>query len=171
MQFGANRHLDLRASTRHSLHLAPHVGVQGHRARYALGRQVISLTVNSHPTPSTRVSQCLLLPQLSTFSTIHTRCIGNRKLLTPCRSKELQPIPGNQVDLHAFVKKSDAEGKVSFYLGEAESTNAQQSTMAGKDDAPLDVVTMELEFDSPIERGLYDYLVDDGVAEVTVTSR
>ncbi|AIT61925.1 DUF3427 domain-containing protein [Corynebacterium doosanense] len=81
------------------------------------------------------------------------------------RSKELAPILGNQVDLHVFVKKSDAEGKIFFYLGEAESTNAKQSTIAGKDDASLNVVTMELEFDSPIEQGLYDYLVHDGVVE------
>ncbi|GAB3692809.1 DUF3427 domain-containing protein [Corynebacterium nasicanis] len=77
-------------------------------------------------------------------------------------SNELQPILHHQVPLYLFVKKSDADGTDFFYLGTAESKNAIQTTMQGEGDRAHDVVTMGLQLDSPVELGLFRYLVDSG---------
>ncbi|CBT77369.1 putative ATP-dependent helicase [Glutamicibacter arilaitensis Re117] len=79
----------------------------------------------------------------------------SRRTLT---SDEVRRIVNNEVDLHVFVKKDDAEGTEFFYLGKADSRNAQQAKMAGKDNEPLDVVTMDLHFEDSIDSALYDYL-------------
>src|SRR5699024_10713113 len=80
-------------------------------------------------------------------------------------SKELKPIIEGQVPLHLFVKKSDSDGNDFFYLGTAESGKAKQTTMPGEDDREHDVVTMGLKLQSPVERGLYEYLISDGVVD------
>lgn len=74
------------------------------------------------------------------------------------RSDEVRRIVNNEVDLHVFVKKDDAEGTEFFYLGKADSRNAQQAQMPDKDGMPLDVVTMDLHFEEAIDSALYDYL-------------
>lgn len=79
----------------------------------------------------------------------------SRRTLT---SDEVRRIVSNEVDLHVFVKKDDAEGTEFFYLGKADSRNAQQAEMPGKDNEPLDVVTMDLHFEESIDSALYDYL-------------
>lgn len=79
----------------------------------------------------------------------------SRRTLT---SDEVRRIVNNEVDLHVFVKKDDAEGTEFFYLGKADSRNAQQAEMPGKDNEPLDVVTMDLHFEESIDSALYDYL-------------
>ena len=118
----------------------------------------IFVTYDKHPdvSASTQYGDELHSPSLMEWYSKSKRTLG---------SKELQPILHNHVDLHLFVKKSDAEGKNFFYLGQAESTNARQSTMPGKDDTELDVVIMDLELEARIDQGLFDYLVDDGIAE------
>jgi hypothetical protein len=63
----------------------------------------------------------------------------------------------NDVDIHVFVKKDDAEGTDFYYLGDATSHNAEQATMPGADDSPLDVVRMHLRFAQPIDSALFDY--------------
>lgn len=73
-------------------------------------------------------------------------------------SKEVQAIISNAVDLHLFVKKSDAEGTDFFYLGEVQADNEQQEQMPGNDGAALDVVSMDLDLKSPVEQSLYEYL-------------
>lgn len=78
------------------------------------------------------------------------------------QSNELQPIIHHQVPLYLFVKKSDAEGTDYFYLGTADSSNPVQTTMRGDDSETHDVVTMDLKLESPVELGLYQYLVDTG---------
>lgn len=78
------------------------------------------------------------------------------------RSNELQPIIHHQVPLHLFVKKSDADGTDFFYLGTAKSRDPVQTTMKGEGTQEHDVVTMELKLESPVELGLYRYLVDSG---------
>ena len=72
-------------------------------------------------------------------------------------SREIQPIIKNEVALHVFVKKDDAEGTEFFYLGQAQSANPTQSKMAGEKGAMLDVVYMDLRFDKPIDTALFDY--------------
>lgn len=74
------------------------------------------------------------------------------------RSDEVRRIVNNEVDLHVFVKKDDAEGTEFFYLGKADSRNAQQTKMPGKNQEQLDVVTMDLHFEEAIDSALYDYL-------------
>ncbi|WP_232225445.1 DEAD/DEAH box helicase [Leucobacter salsicius] len=75
------------------------------------------------------------------------------------QSAEVRAIVAQEVPLHLFVKKDDAEGLDFYYLGQAESRSALQETMPGKDGASLDVVTMNLHLESPINESLYDYLV------------
>lgn len=79
------------------------------------------------------------------------------------RSKEVRAIVHNELPLHLFAKKDDAEGTDFYYLGRARSSDAAQTTMPGSEGAPLDVVTMTLGMESPIERSLYEYLVSEGV--------
>ena len=73
------------------------------------------------------------------------------------QSPEVQAIVDNEVDIHVFVKKDDAEGSDFYYLGQATSHEAQQTTMPDDRGRDLDVVTMMLHFDEPIDVALYDY--------------
>ncbi|SJN21191.1 DNA/RNA helicase of DEAD/DEAH box family [Microbacterium esteraromaticum] len=78
------------------------------------------------------------------------------------QSGEVKAIVENRIPLHLFAKKDDAEGTDFYYLGEARSSNAQQTKMPESDGAPLDVVTMTLGMESPLEQSLYEYLVGAG---------
>ena len=70
-------------------------------------------------------------------------------------SGEVKAIVENQLPLHVFAKKDDAEGTDFYYLGKAKSQDARQTKMAG--DGGHDVVSMTLGLASPIESSLYDY--------------
>jgi len=72
-------------------------------------------------------------------------------------SGEVKAIVENQLPLHIFAKKDDAEGTDFYYLGKATSRDARQTKMAGESGAELDVVTMTLNLASPIETSLYEY--------------
>lgn len=74
------------------------------------------------------------------------------------QSKEVQAIVGNHVPLYLFAKKDDAEGTDFYYLGQATSSKPEQTKMPGDGGRSLDVVTMDLSLESPIELALYDYL-------------
>ena len=76
---------------------------------------------------------------------------SRRTLATP----EVKSIIENQVDLHVFVKKDDAEGAGHYYLGRATAHDAEQTTMASGE--PLPVVRMLLKFEQPIDPGVYNY--------------
>lgn len=78
---------------------------------------------------------------------------SNRTLSSP----DVQPIVRNGVDLHVFAKKDDADGSDFYYLGQARSVAAEQTTMRSDDGTPLRVVVMNLEFEVPIDAGLFDY--------------
>ena len=72
-------------------------------------------------------------------------------------SADVRQIVDNDVDIHVFSKKSDADGAGHYYLGKATAQDAEQTTMpsaAGKD---LSVVRMHLRFEKPIPAGLFDY--------------
>ena len=73
-------------------------------------------------------------------------------------SPYLKPAPSNAVYLHVFVKKDDAEGLDFFYLGQAHSENSKQSSMPGNNGVVQPVVTMDLQFDTPVEQSLFEYL-------------
>ena len=74
------------------------------------------------------------------------------------QSKEVQSIVGNHVPLYLFAKKDDAEGTDFYYLGRARSSDPVQTKMPGDAGPELDVVTMDLNLEDPIEAALYDYL-------------
>lgn len=72
-------------------------------------------------------------------------------------SSEVKAIVENQLPLHVFAKKDDAEGTDFYYLGMATSQDARQTKMAGDRGVELDVVSMTLHLSSPIESSLYEY--------------
>lgn len=74
------------------------------------------------------------------------------------KSAEVRAIVDAAVPLHVFVKKDDAEGSDFYYLGQASSSNAVQTYMAGDNGKKLDVVTMNLDFVRPIADGLFEYI-------------
>lgn len=78
---------------------------------------------------------------------------SRRKLESP----EVRAIVENEVQLHVFAKKDDAEGRDYYYLGEAISASAEQTTMSDGAGGDLPVVRMLLHFDQPVDAGLFDY--------------
>lgn len=72
-------------------------------------------------------------------------------------SEEVRAIVDNEVDLHVFVKKDDAEGSDFYYLGQATASEAEQTTMRSDSGQDLDVVRMLLRFEEPIDSALFDY--------------
>lgn len=102
-----------------------------------------------HVTESTRYEDELVDPSTLKWFTRSRRTL---------KSAEVQSIVDGAVPLHVFVKKDDAEGSDFYYLGEASSSDAEQTTMAGSSGKDLDVVTMNLDFVSPIDDGLFEYI-------------
>jgi superfamily II DNA or RNA helicase/HKD family nuclease len=72
-------------------------------------------------------------------------------------SGDVLPIVENRVALHVFAKKDDAEGSDFYYLGQAHSADAEQTTMPGASGSELSVVLMKLTFEEPIKAALFDY--------------
>lgn len=72
-------------------------------------------------------------------------------------SADVRRIVENSVELHVFVKKNDAAGSDFYYLGQAVSRDAEQTTMPDENGAPLPVVRMRLRFDEPVNAALFDY--------------
>ncbi|WP_396277493.1 DUF3427 domain-containing protein [Glutamicibacter creatinolyticus] len=87
----------------------------------------------------------------------HGRMRWFTKARRTLQSNEIQPILRNEVTLHVFVKKDDAEGSDFFYLGEAKSSSAQQTQMPDDKGHALDVVVMDLIFSRPVSAALFDY--------------
>lgn len=87
-------------------------------------------------------------------STLRWFTRSNRTL----ESKEVQSIVSNEFPLYLFAKKDDAEGTDFYYLGKARSSNPVQTKMPGDKGKSLNVVTMDLNLETPIEAALYDYL-------------
>ncbi|GAA4489398.1 DEAD/DEAH box helicase [Microbacterium panaciterrae] len=85
-------------------------------------------------------------------STMHWFSRPQRTLASP----ELEPILGNRVSMHLFVKKEDGEGTDHYYLGEVSSSKPKQSVMPN---GVTNVVTMSLNLPSRLEASLYDYFV------------
>ena len=78
---------------------------------------------------------------------------SKRNLVSP----DVRPIVDNSVELHVFAKKDDAEGADFYYLGQARSAGAEQTTMPANDGRPLSVVRMHLRFDEMLNAALFDY--------------
>lgn len=86
-------------------------------------------------------------------STMRWYTRSNRTLNSP----EVAPIVANQVGIHVFVKKDDAEGSDFYYLGQSTAHHAEQTTMADRHGVDLPVVRMLLRFKDPIDSALFDY--------------
>lgn len=97
--------------------------------------------------------------EVSSSTAYEDEIIDSSKMLWFTRSRrtlasaEIQAIVQNNVDLHVFAKKDDADGKDFYYLGRALAENAEQTSMASGES----VVTMHLHFDQPIDPGVYNY--------------
>lgn len=74
-------------------------------------------------------------------------------------SPEVQAITGEEVPLHVFAKKDDAEGTDFFYLGQASPREPVQTQMPGNKGSMLDVVTMKLDLEAPLEDSLHEYFL------------
>lgn len=96
-------------------------------------------------------------------STLHWFSKSRKTLQSP----DVASILSNKFELHLFAKKDDAEGTDFYYLGRAKSSNPEQATMPGEEPgSALNVVTMNLDMESPVESALYDYLTQGGSIRV-----
>ena len=75
------------------------------------------------------------------------------------QSREERLIVADEVPLHVFAKKDDAEGTDFFYLGQAAPREAEQTQMPGGSGAMLPVVTMKLDLEAPLDDSLYEYFL------------
>ncbi|WP_198416297.1 DEAD/DEAH box helicase [Cryobacterium sp. Sr3] len=83
-------------------------------------------------------------------------------------SGEVKAIVENQLPLHVFAKKDDAEGTEFYYLGRAKSQDARQTRMSGE--SGHDVVSITLGLASPIESSLYEYFAASVASVASVSA-
>jgi hypothetical protein len=126
--------------------------IYGYKVDYASLSCPIFITYDKHEDVSASTAYG---DEFLNESTLHWFTRSRRTL----KSGEVQAIVENRIPLHLFAKKDDAEGTDFYYLGEARSSNAKQTRMPGAKGTSLDVVTMDLGMESPLERSLYEYLV------------
>lgn len=100
---------------------------------------------DSDVSESTKYADEFLNPSTLTWFTRSRRTLA---------SDEVKAIVENRLPLHIFAKKDDAEGTDFYYLGKATSQDARQTKMAVSE---LDVVSMKLHLENPIEMSLYEY--------------
>ncbi|MGP5506592.1 DUF3427 domain-containing protein [Corynebacterium flavescens] len=74
------------------------------------------------------------------------------------RSGEVVDIVNRKYPMYLFVKRDDSEGEEFYYLGLVNPKEPQQTKMAGKGGKLIDVVTMKLDLDSPLDEEFYNYL-------------
>lgn len=124
--------------------------IYGVKTDEALGVCAIFVTLHKSDevAASTAYQDRLLDP-----STMQWFTKSNRTL----ESRDVRGIISGAVALHVFVKKDDADGTEHYYLGQATSHEARQSTMPDDKGRQLPVVTMLLKFSEPIKQGLFDY--------------
>jgi hypothetical protein len=113
----------------------------------------VTLHKSDEITASTAYEDRLLDPSTMLWFTKSNRTLDSR---------DVRGIVSGAVAIHVFVKKDDAEGSDHYYLGQATSHDAQQTTMPDGSGHQLSVVTMLLKFDEPIKQGLFDYFRPQG---------
>jgi len=111
---------------------------------------------------STNYEDAFLNPSTLTWFTRSRRTLA---------SEEVKAIVGNQLPLHVFAKKDNAEGTDFYYLGVATSQDARQTKMSGQGGSKLDVVSMTLGLASPIESSLYEYFASGAGASAVPRTR
>lgn len=124
--------------------------IYGYRTDIASGDSPIFVTL--HKADDVEASMAYE-DELLTPSTMRWYTRSRRTL----ESKEVSAIVNHEVDVHVFVQRDDAEGTAFYYLGQAHSEQAEQTTMPNGAGQPLNVVRMLLHFEEPIEHTLYDY--------------
>ncbi|WP_342542670.1 DEAD/DEAH box helicase [Paenisporosarcina sp. FSL H8-0542] len=72
----------------------------------------------------------------------------------------------NNVDIHFFVKKDNGEGNDFYYLGEVklDPKSVAQEQMKDKNGKTLPVVTMNMQFENPVNSNLYHYLRSETIS-------
>ena len=136
--------------------------IMGYKVDKHSGTCPIFVTYHKDPDVDTRLQYG---DHLVNRSTMHWFSRHGRTL----ESKELQPILSNSVELHLFVKREDADGLEFHYLGQADSTDAQNTTMRGNNGDYLDVVTTDLILHHPIPQEIFDAITaSKTVASVAV---
>lgn len=117
-----------------------------------LERKVCPIFVTLHKSDevsaSTAYEDALLDPSSALWYTRSRRTL---------ESGEVKPIVLNEVDLHLFVKKDDAEGTDFYYLGQPTATDAEQTTMNPASADSPSIVRMVLRFPMPVQTALFDY--------------
>lgn len=129
--------------------------IYGYKVDYASQSCPIFITYHKHEDVSASTAYG---DEFLNESSLHWFTRSRRTL----QSVEVKTIVENRIPLHLFAKKDDAEGTDFYYLGEARSSNAQQAKMPESEGTALDVVTMTLGMESPLEQSLYEYLVGSG---------
>lgn len=77
--------------------------------------------------------------------------------------KEVLAIKNYQktnLKIHLFIKKSDAEGKDCYYMGQVEPFDFIQTTIKSKD-GDLPIVNIKYNLHIPVKDELYDYFEDN----------
>ena len=122
--------------------------IYGYKVDYFSNSCPIFVTYHkgSEVSESTKYEDEFLNPSTLTWFTRSRRTLA---------SGEVKAIVENQLPLHVFAKKDDAEGTDFYYLGKAKSQDARQTKMTGE--SGHDVVSMTLGLASPIESSLYEY--------------
>lgn len=116
------------------------------------GRGVSTIFVTLHKSDEVE-ARTAYQDQLLDPSTMRWFSKNNRTI----KSKDVSSIVAGLVEVHVFVKKSDADGSDHYYLGRATAHEAEDTTMPDHEGGRLPVATMLLRFDDPIKQGLFDY--------------
>ncbi|MCY1683858.1 DUF3427 domain-containing protein [Kocuria sp. SL71] len=126
--------------------------VNGYKIDKATGTCPVFITYHKDDdvSASTKYEDKLLDPSTVRW---YTR---SRKTL---QSSDERAIAADEVSLHVFAKKDDAEGTDFYYLGQAAPREAEQSQMPDDSGAMLPVVTMKLDLETPLEDSLYEYFL------------
>ncbi|WP_342507324.1 DEAD/DEAH box helicase [Sporosarcina sp. FSL K6-2383] len=82
------------------------------------------------------------------------------------QSNEVQKViqsPGNNMDIHIFVKKDDDEGTDFYYLGKGipDKSSVEEDRMVDKNGKELPVVHMNMVMEQAVEGKLYHYLMEE----------
>ncbi|MCZ8537599.1 DEAD/DEAH box helicase [Paenisporosarcina quisquiliarum] len=72
----------------------------------------------------------------------------------------------NDTEIHFFVKKDNGEGNDFYYLGEVklDPNSVAQEQMKDKNGKTLPVVTMNMQFEKPVNSNLYHYLRSETIS-------
>lgn len=99
-------------------------------------------------------------PSIFKWYTRSNRSLNSQEVQKIIQAKE------NNIDIHFFIKKDNGEGSDFYYLGEAIvlSDSIAQEEMLDKSGKMLPVVTMNMQFEHPVNNKLYHYLRSETIS-------